>query len=225
MTTNKEALQKIFEAALKEAETTPITKTRKFASAEHLAKPHHPIGPATTSSQPQMMPQAVPDAAVTPSTAKPSAPEVAPAATVAAATPPVTPDHNHDAASAGPAAVLDRKTAKDKRRHQMQWLVLSAVLVGGLGGSAAWFIQSPERIDSLKSASTEVKAATDVQSLTGEYQKSLDEVAVRGSQPDQATAARAHSMQAAFGEQAKKTGTTPQPGTQITADNSFVPSD
>ena len=135
--------------------------------------------------------------------AKPETLEDKPAPTAAAATATDAGARiQHDAASAELATLLDQKMAKEKRRHQMQWMIIAAILVGGIGGSAAWFVQSPDRIDSLKSAVTEVQAATDVESLTGEYEKSLDKVAVRGSQLDQATEALGMSAELKEGEDA-----------------------
>ncbi|MFD2256454.1 hypothetical protein ACFSSA_07195 [Luteolibacter algae] len=85
--------------------------------------------------------------------------------------------------------LLDEKVTREKRRRRNGFLVGVALLLGLCGGSYAWFVQSPERVTALENAVSEAKSAGDIRGLVADYQKSLDKVAERGTQIDEAASA------------------------------------
>ena len=196
MTTNKEALQKIFEAALKEPEPqyTPTARLNSRVPTESYPKARSYGEPAPAARR---VIEPVSNDTITPDAPKKKTEPVETAKTVNI---PTIAAGSHDAASAELAGILDKKMAKDNSKRKAQFLMILIVLAGGIGGGIAWFIQSPDRVTELKSAVTEVQSATDVESITGEYDKSLEKVAVRGNQLDEATSALGASTELKAGE-------------------------
>lgn len=231
MTSDKEALQKIFEAALKQADPTPQKRpTQAFPKTTASAQPA-PSASTTTASPPKQ-------------TEIPSEPIKKPA-------------HSQPVVDATTAdevgALLDAKLKAANLKRKRQRLVTLVVLIGAIGGAATWVIQSPERIHSLQSAGTEIKSATDIKAIVGSYQKSVDKVAARSQQIDQAMEAmgvkkdakddadpymeqemksmmggegktigeRNRGMKAAFGNKAEANGGTAKPAPKLSKEDSF----
>lgn len=196
MTTNKEALQKIFEAALKEPEPqySPTTRLNSKTPTENFPKARsygEPVPAARRVIEPVSKETITPDASKKIST---------PLETTKTVNIPTIAASSHDTSSTELAGILDKKTAKDNSKRKAQFLTIIIVLAGGIGGGIAWLVQSPDRITELKSAAAEIQAATDVESITGEYDKSLKKVAVRGNQLDEATSALGASTELKEGE-------------------------
>jgi len=84
-------------------------------------------------------------------------------------------------------AQLDAKVAKQRRQRRIASLVTLAAVFTLVGGSYAWCVQSPERIEAFHKVMKDVRSATNVKSMVASYQESLDKVAVRGEQIDEST--------------------------------------
>jgi hypothetical protein len=244
---SKEALEKIFEAALKEVEkpsikrpseaySQPARNTPAQTETFEALKPSNPIAP--TSS-----------AAVTPTQTATTTNTPTQAAATQATTQPVI-----DAAAANEIGeILDAKLAKTRAKRKREVLVFTLTIVGAIAGASIWVYNSPERIKALKSAGNEIRSATDVNAIVDSYQGSVDQVSKRSSQIDQATELmgaktgskndpdaymdkemkgmmggkgktvgdRDKAMQSTFGDRAKEAGGVPVPKTTISKEDSF----
>lgn len=211
MTTNKEALQKIFEAALKEPEPTPTptTKMRSRAPTEQHPQRRKTYGEPSPEVMPRQAIQSLatqtakldtPTPKINPTEPLKTAPALVaePATTLALTETPAA----RDATSLEIANILDQKISKERSLRKLKLLLTAILAIGGIGGTTIWFIQSPERITSLKSIFTEVKAATDVESITDEYSKSLDKIADHSNELDEATTALGVTAELKEGEDA-----------------------
>ena len=94
-----------------------------------------------------------------------------------------------DAASTEMGALLDEKNRRQSRRRKIEALVVAGVLLVGTGGTSAWFVQSPERMQALSEVVQDFRSLGDVKSIVAKYQKALDRVSSRSKQIDQATLA------------------------------------
>jgi hypothetical protein len=166
--TDKEKLQKLFDAALKDP-SLPVGGVPKRAF------------PETPSHQPRT-PEAPPVQAASTPAPEASAPEQPVDATPKTGV-------LDDAASTELGALLDEQIAKQRRKRKREALVTAIVLLGLTGGGFAWFVQSPERIEAVTSAIREIRSVGDVKSLVAKYQAALDRIAARSQQIDQASAA------------------------------------
>lgn len=160
--TDNETLQKLFEAALREP--SPATSgPPKHAVPVTVSNEMEPPNPTATGPAPEPEPEPV--------EATPEAPTL-------------------DRATADElGTLLDEKVRKTARKRRRNALITAFVLFGSTGGGAAWFLQSPERIEALSSAIQEIRSVGDVKTIVGRFQKALDKIAVRSQQIDQATAA------------------------------------
>jgi hypothetical protein len=166
--TPKTDLQKLFEAALKDTSDLKGNRPRLTQAA--------PASPRTA-------------AAITPLFVKPVAPprtEPETARETESGTDAPAPDFDKQLADEL-GAQLDEKAASQRRQRKRAALVSLCVLAALTVGPAVWFVQSPERVEAFKKAIAEMRSATDVDSIVGSYQDSLDRVAKRGGHIDEAT--------------------------------------
>jgi hypothetical protein len=63
------------------------------------------------------------------------------------------------------------------------------VIFGSAAGGALWFVQDGTRVQAFTEAMRDIRSVGDVRSLVAKYQESLDRIAARGRQIDQATSA------------------------------------
>lgn len=232
--TDKEKLQKLFDAAMKAPDPTPqVALQRAF-----------PQG--ATSAAPPVAATPVPVPVVSPVVEAPS-PAVAEAPNPQVAV-------LDDAASTELGALLDEQIARGRSKRKRDALVTALVLFGMTGGSFAWFVQSPERVEAVRSAMREIRSVGDVKSLVAKYQAALDKIGARSQQIDQATAAmgvtktaaddvdpnldaemkemmggegkttgqRNAALQQAFGDRAKEGGGTLKAEQGLTQEDSFA---
>lgn len=163
--TDREKLQKLFDAALRDS--SPLEKA-----------------PTRVVPKPSVALQTSPKAAETPV-----------AACVMTAEPetirqPVAAEPVLDKAAAEElGALLDEQVRRKKRRHRIESLVTAVVLIGLTGGSAGWFVQSPDRVQALVSAVAEIRSVGDVKSMVAKYEAALKRISARGQQIDLATGA------------------------------------
>lgn len=162
--TDQEKLQKLFDAALRDS--SPVAK----APTQAVPKPSA-TQPATPEIQEKNVATCVTAEAVT-------APQ------------PVAPEPVLDKAAADElGALLDEQIRRRKRKHRIESLVTAVVLIGLTGGSAGWFVQSPDRVQAFLSAIAEIRSVGDVKSMVAKYEAALKRISVRGEQIDQATSA------------------------------------
>ncbi|RYD19410.1 MAG: hypothetical protein EOP88_19055 [Verrucomicrobiaceae bacterium] len=171
--TDQEKLQKLFQAALQDSSELNKAPTRAFPTATSV--------PAA-ASVPAAMPftQPVPVA---------PAPEPVAVAAVVEEAPVVLPSNAglDDKTSTELGSLLDEQRARLARKRRRDTLVVLGVMFA-LGGSGfGWFVQDPQRVQAFKDAIRDVRSIGDVKSMVAKYRESLDKVAVRGKQIEQAT--------------------------------------
>jgi ribosomal protein L25 (general stress protein Ctc) len=166
MTTDKDKLQKLFQAALNDCTVDKPLLTRSFPPSAPLEQPV--IQPA---AQPIL--QAVPEAI--------------PVVENAGFVQPLPNAGLDEAASEELKMLLDEQHLRLRRKRRRDSLVLAAILFGTTGGGFGWFIQSPERVHAVTSAIKEVRSAGDVMAIVGSYKKALAKIATRSTQIDTAT--------------------------------------
>jgi hypothetical protein len=210
--TDKEKLQKLFDAALKDP-TLPSPQIPKRAF------PVSPLEQSAQILQPQAFPSPFPvqvvaavgapvhapaAPAITPMQVTPPVAQVFDAITVpadaAAAEAPAMPAALDDAASTELGALLDEQRLRLRRKRRMEALATAAVLMGSVCGGTIWFVQSPDRVAAFKEAMSDIRSLGDVKSLVAKYQDALDRIGARGKQIDQATAAMGVKKSAADDE-------------------------
>lgn len=162
--TDKEKLQRLFDAALKDSSEVSKAPTRAFPTAVAEAAVPAPVSPVAMT----VLIPASPSVVVIPE---------ADAAKVG-----LTAE-----ASAELGALLDEQMARKKRKHRREALVTLGVFLAITGGGFGWFVQSPQRVQAFTDAMRDIRSVGDVASMVAKYQAALDKVAVRSKQIDQAT--------------------------------------
>jgi hypothetical protein len=181
--TDKEKLQKLFDAAL-----------RAPSTGEGAPKRAVPATPAASCPAPELGRILSPARAAAPIAAapEPAVVQAAPQGEDELAEPCAAPTMGavlDDAASAELGALLDEQIRRKKRQHRIESLVAAVVFFSLTGGGFAWFVQSPERVQAFTSAMREIRSVGDVKSLVAKYQAALERISTRGQQIDQASAA------------------------------------
>jgi hypothetical protein len=178
--TDKEKLQKLFDAALRDPSLPAGSPTRAFPVASTPQCPAPEVGRLLTPTPPVEVQAVVPEPAVIAAVTE----EISPSATA-----PTMAGVLDGAASAELGALLDEQVRRKARRHRIESLVAALVLFGLTGGGFAWFVQSPERVQAFTSAIREIRSVGDVKALVAKYQAALDRISARGQQIDQASSA------------------------------------
>jgi type IV secretory pathway VirB10-like protein len=172
--TDKEKLQKLFQAALQDTSEVNKAPTRAFPTAPPQAAPVMEFPAAAAVPQPMPV-QAAPAMELLPN------PEA-----------PVRPMENAglDAvASAELGILLDEQRERKSRQRRRELLMTLGVFLALTGGGYGWFVQSPQRVQAFKEAMRDIRASGDVMGMVSQYRKALDKIAVRSEQIDEATAA------------------------------------
>jgi hypothetical protein len=173
--TDKENLQRLFDAALKDpTELKAAPPTRAVPVSPLEAVPTPVVAPVFQAK----MTEAIPAVVVS-----------EPATVPQPVTPPTMAGVLDGAASTELAALLDEQFKRKRRKRRIEALVTAAVMLSVCGGSTLWFVQNPQRVQAFKDALRDIRSVGDVKSLVAKYQKSLDRIAARGQQVEQATAA------------------------------------
>jgi hypothetical protein len=174
--TDKEKLQKLFQAALVEVSEEKATLARAYPKstldtlAAQAATPSAPLIPA----QPEPVAEA-------------SAPEVA---LVAAATDFIQPMENAglDAVSAEELKILlEEQHLRLKRKRRRETVGALVVFLGLTGGGFGWFVHEPARVQAVREAIQEVRSVGDIAGMVAKYQKALDKIGTRAQDIDAAT--------------------------------------
>lgn len=166
MTTDKDKLQKLFQAALNDGAADQPKLTRAFQTP---AAVEQPVVQAVAQPVVQIAPEA---ASVVPN---PDLVQPLPNAGL------------DEAASQELKLLLDDQHLRLRRKRRRDSLLFAAFLFGTTGGGFGWFIQSPERVHAVTSAIKEVRSAGDVMAIVGSYKKALAKIATRSTQIDTAT--------------------------------------
>lgn len=168
--TDKEKLQKLFQAALLDASEEKVTLARAYPKST-LDKL---VAQAPTPTAPPVAIQAVPEpVAMVP------AQVVAP---VAAATDFVQPMENAglDAAAAEELRILlDEQNLRMRRKRRRETIGALAVFLAMTGGGFGWFVHSPDRVQAVRDAITEIRSVGDIAGIVAKYQKALDKIGTR----------------------------------------------
>ena len=234
--TDKEKLQKLFDAALKAPEPScGVSPQRAFPQS---ATPTAPVAAVMPQSLPVPVDAVLPD------------PETVNLVADAPSGAPVL----DDAASTELGILLDEQISRQRSKRKRDALVTALVLFGMAGGGFGWFVQSPDRVEAVRSAMREIRSVGDVKAIVAKYQAALDRIGARSQQIDQATAAmgvtagpeddldpnmeaemkemmggegkttgqRNAAMQKAFGDRAKDAGGLLTAKQGLAAEDSFV---
>lgn len=166
--TDKEKLQKLFDAALRD-QSLPVGGAPKRAFPETTGNPQSP--------EPLTPPEASFQAAISTPAASVPVPQINVAAVL------------DDSAAMELGALLDDQIRRKASKRRREALVTAVVLFGLTGGGFAWFVQSPTRVEAFTSAIREIRSVGDVKAIVAKYQAALDRIGARSRQMDQATAA------------------------------------
>lgn len=167
--TDQEKLQKLFDAALRDSSPVEKAPTRAVPSPSLATR----VEPETRE---------IPLAASVPAQSA-SKPAQAERATLSAEEVPVL----DKAAAEELGILLDAQIKRQKSKRRRESLVMAVFLIGLTGGSSAWFVNSPERVQALFSVIAEIRSVGDIQAMVAKYEAALERVKVRGEQLDQAT--------------------------------------
>jgi hypothetical protein len=176
--TDKDKLQKLFQAALLDASEERVTLARAYpkSTLETLASQ------AATPSGRLVTPQPSPEPVA-------MAPAAAPAP-VESAQELVQPMANAglDAVSAEELRILlDEQHLRLKRRRRRELVGTLILFLGITGGGFGWFVSAPERVQAVRDAVKEVRSVGDIAGMVAKYQKALDKIATRAQDIDAAT--------------------------------------
>lgn len=204
MTTDKEALQKIFEAALKQPDPPPTARPKPATPTMRRAN-YGEAAMAITETPTRQITKPASKETATPASPKEQKPITREDET--ARKPAETPQAGKqavldDKASDELAKVLEKKMAWEKTKHKIQKVATIIVLLGAVGGGIGWFVSSPDRVKSLSASVEEIQSAGDVNGMVDSYKGSLDKVAGRGNELSAATAALGASTELKEGEDA-----------------------
>ena len=164
--TDKEKLNQLFQAALKDAANDTKPLTRVFPKQE-------------TAPMPTPLPQPEPVIAAIPATLVVTEPLVVPMANAGL----------DEEASAELGKLLDEQMARKKRRHRRGSLLALAACLALTGGSYGWFVHSPDRVEAFHQVIKDIKASGDLKGMVASYTKALEKISTRSTQIDQSTMA------------------------------------
>ena len=192
MTTNKEALDKIFEAALRETDKPApsprvvrrppqeITRSLETNAAVNAVlatpPPRRPIRPVCTNVE---IPMEVSRRE------RRSAKKLAKSESEQRRRDTLF----DDAAADKLGALLDQKFKKEAISRKRAKYATIAVAVIAIGSVIGWFTQNPDRLQAITAAISEIRSVTDINQVVGGYEESLDKVSSRSAQIDHASGA------------------------------------
>jgi len=93
----------------------------------------------------------------------------------------------HEATAAELATLLDDQHKRKASKRRRDALVTLVVLFAIVGGSYAWFVRAPERVQAYHEAMKDFRSIGDIGSIVSKYQESLKKVSVRSNQIEQST--------------------------------------
>lgn len=174
--TDKEKLQKLFQAALLDVGQEKVTLARAYpkSTLETLA------GQATIPAAPVTPAQSEPVAMV-------SAQVVAPVATAMDLVQPMENAGLDTAAAEELRTLLEEQHLRLKRKRIRETVGALVVFLALTGGGFGWFVHSPDRVQAVRAAIKEVRSVGDIAGMVAQYQKALDKIGTRAQDIDIAT--------------------------------------
>lgn len=170
--TDKEKLQKLFQAALNDVNEEKVTLARAYpkSTLESLA------AQAT-----------IPVASVTPVQPEPVAMVPAPVVTAPEFVQPLE-NAGLDATAAEELRILlEEQHHRLKRKRIRETVGALVVFLALTGGGFGWFVHSPDRVQAVRAAIKEVRSVGDIAGMVAQYQKALDKIGTRAQDIDIAT--------------------------------------
>ncbi len=161
--TDKEKLDRLFDAALKDTSDFNTPLTRSYPAL-------------ATNPAPQ---------AITRSALMLELPEMPPVIEISVA-PPVNAGLD-GAASKELGAMLDDQHQRLQRKRRRGMFVSMAACLALTGGIYGWFIQEPGRVQALRETIKDIRSVGDIKGMVANYSKALDKIAVHSKQIDQST--------------------------------------
>jgi hypothetical protein len=179
--TDKDKLQKLFQAALLDASEERVTLARAYPKSTLDSLAAQAVTPPGPLVAPQPAPEPVTMAPVA------AAPVDAPEAPASDLVQPMA-NAGLDAVSAEELRILlDDQHRRLKSRRRREMVTSLVVFLGITGGGFGWFVSSPERVQAVREAVKEVRSAGDIAGMVAKYQKALDKIATRAQDIDKAT--------------------------------------
>lgn len=164
MTTDKERIQKLLQAALLDTSEKQASLVRAFPTPAPLAAPVQATAPPTVEPAP-------------PATPATSSDFVQPLAQAGLC----------ETVSAELGVLLEEQHTRKIARRRREVVMTFVILFGLTGGSFAWFVHSPERVLAAKQAIREIKSTGDIGAIVSSYKKSLAKIGTRATDIDVAT--------------------------------------
>jgi hypothetical protein len=169
--TDKDKLQKLFQAALLDVNEEKANLARALPKATDVA-------PASLAEIPcDPLPAPLPAAESAAAPAAPATDFVQPMANAGL-----------DAVSAEELRILlEEQHQRLKRRRRRELVGTLLVLLTFTGGGFGWFVHSPERVQAFRDAVREVRSVGDIAGMVAKYQKALAVIGTRAQDIDAAT--------------------------------------
>jgi hypothetical protein len=169
--TDKDKLQKLFQAALLDVNEEKANLARALPKATDVA-------PASLAEIPcDPLPAPLPAAESAAAPAAPTTDFVQPMANAGL-----------DAVSAEELRILlEEQHQRLKRRRRRELVGTLLFLLTFTGGGFGWFVHSPERVQAFRDAVKEVRSVGDIAGMVAKYQKALAVIGTRAQDIDAAT--------------------------------------
>jgi len=87
------------------------------------------------------------------------------------------------------AALLDAQNLRKQRKHRRDSLIAALILLVFVTGGCGWLISSPERLKALREAINDIRSVGDITAIVAKYDAALEKIKVRSTQIDSATSA------------------------------------
>jgi hypothetical protein len=190
--TDKQKLQQLFDAALKTHVPNEGLAPKRAFPTPTFEIPSEFASNRTPASAPAPAPFGTPVPAPVSAQAQAPAVVTAPAPAIfekveaAVESGPESPELDREAAEEL-GALLDERIARKRRRRKLELVVTLVLFFGTTGGGAAWFVQSPVRMQALREAIRDVRSYGDIKSMVAKYQEYINKIGVRNKQIDQAS--------------------------------------
>lgn len=166
----KEKLQKLFQAALLDASEEKVTLARAYPKSTLATLAAQAATPSAPLETPQPAPEPV---AMVP------AQVVAPVAAAAEFVQPMA-NAGLDAAAAEELRILlDEQHLRLKRKRRRETIGALVVFLALTGGGFGWFVHSPDRVQAVRAAISEIRSVGDIAGMVAKYQKALDKIGTR----------------------------------------------
>lgn len=163
--TDKEKLQRLFDAALKDMSEVDKVPTRSFPNPSTQNASAVPTSEPVAEIQPGALPKPVEQAAA----------------------PPAANLGLDEKASAELATLLEAQNKRKASKRRRDALVTLTACIAIFGGGFGWFVQSAQRVQAFRETITEIRSAGDIAAILANYQKAVDRIGARADQINEST--------------------------------------